>query len=64
MSDATETPVNSPCISVCALNEDNQCVGCFRTVEEITQWVRMDRARRLAVLEKCRQRAKRNNPFA
>ena len=30
--------VESPCISVCELDENNVCSGCFRTLEEIGQW--------------------------
>lgn len=33
----TET-VQSPCISVCALDEDDLCTGCFRTLREISDW--------------------------
>ena len=35
MTDAT---VRSPCIAVCALDEDDVCLGCFRTADEITDW--------------------------
>ena len=59
-----EAPVKSPCISVCALNEEDLCVGCHRTVAEITQWVRMSNDQRRGVLEQCRARARVNNPFA
>ncbi len=31
--------VASPCINVCQINEaTQQCLGCYRTVEEITNW--------------------------
>ena len=31
--------MKSPCIDHCKLNEKKtQCVGCLRTVEEITEW--------------------------
>ena len=30
--------VESPCVSVCELDEHNVCKGCFRTLEEIGQW--------------------------
>ena len=59
-----DKPLKSPCISLCTLDEDDVCVGCFRTVNEITQWLRMDDEQRYVVLEKCRERARRNNPFA
>jgi predicted Fe-S protein YdhL (DUF1289 family) len=30
--------VESPCLSVCELDENNVCKGCFRTLEEIGRW--------------------------
>ena len=32
-----EAPV-SPCVSICALDGDDICVGCFRTGREISYW--------------------------
>lgn len=61
---SAEKPVRSPCVSVCALNEDNLCIGCYRSADEITRWVKMSSEQRLAVLELCRERARLNNPFA
>ncbi|MDZ4099986.1 MAG: DUF1289 domain-containing protein, partial [Methylophilaceae bacterium] len=38
MSDLPE-PIVSPCIGVCAMNEQtNLCEGCFRSIEEIRDW--------------------------
>lgn len=48
----TEDPVQSPCIENCCLNSDNVCVGCFRSLAEIAQWLQMDDKMRLAVLGK------------
>ena len=28
----------SPCISVCLLDEDDVCVGCYRSADEVTEW--------------------------
>lgn len=28
----------SPCVSICALDENDVCVGCFRTGGEISIW--------------------------
>lgn len=30
--------VPSPCISLCRLDEQKVCLGCFRHVEDIRQW--------------------------
>ena len=45
-----ERPVASPCVSICALNDDDICTGCQRNVDEITRWSRMDNAERRVVL--------------
>ena len=37
MSDATQ-PVKSPCIEVCSLNNEDVCIGCYRTANEIIEW--------------------------
>ncbi|MFK3645440.1 DUF1289 domain-containing protein [Pseudomonas protegens] len=55
---APERPVASPCVSICALDEQDICTGCQRTVDEITRWSRMDNAERRAVLAMCHERAK------
>jgi predicted Fe-S protein YdhL (DUF1289 family) len=54
---AVERPVVSPCVSICALDEDDICTGCQRTVDEITRWSRMDNAERRVVLGLCHERA-------
>lgn len=51
----TQTP-ESPCISVCILERDNQCRGCFRTSAEITYWSTFSADEKLAVIERCEQR--------
>jgi uncharacterized protein len=51
MSDAT-TPVASPCIGVCAMNESTGfCHGCYRTIEEIRDWWDMSDAKKQAVVD-------------
>lgn len=40
----------SPCISVCTLDERGVCRGCFRTLGEISGWLRMSGEERLLVL--------------
>ncbi|MFJ4141540.1 DUF1289 domain-containing protein [Pseudomonas sp. NPDC089734] len=54
----TEKPVRSPCVSICALDEDDICTGCQRTVSEITGWSRMSNDERRAVLRLCDERAR------
>lgn len=56
--------IKSPCISVCALDEQDVCIGCLRTVEEITRWRGMSEQERAEVMERVRRRQRENNPFA
>jgi predicted Fe-S protein YdhL (DUF1289 family) len=38
-----DEPVPSPCISVCRMDaETGLCAGCYRTLDEITDWGGMD----------------------
>lgn len=48
--------VSSPCISVCLLDNNDVCVGCYRTADEITEWMDGDEQTRRRILEKSRQR--------
>ncbi len=56
--------IPSPCISICAMNEDDVCIGCYRTAAEIREWMLMDDEEKLEVLQKSSERARKNNPFA
>lgn len=45
--------VPTPCISVCQMDPATQrCKGCYRTIEEIAGWSRMDDTQRLAVWDR------------
>lgn len=52
--------VKSPCISVCALDEDDICMGCYRSVEEIAGWSQYGDEEKREVIaragERCRAR--------
>ena len=51
-------PVKSPCVSICALDAEDICIGCQRSADEITRWGRMDDAERRQVLRRCAEREK------
>ncbi len=53
-----ERPVASPCVHVCALDDEDICIGCQRSVVEITRWSLMDNSERREVLMRCHERAK------
>jgi predicted Fe-S protein YdhL (DUF1289 family) len=47
----------SPCISVCRINDHNGlCAGCFRSIDEIRDWMIMPPAERHKVLAELKQR--------
>lgn len=48
--------VLSPCISVCALDEDDVCIGCFRSAKEIGEWGRVDNNGKREILKNVARR--------
>ncbi|HPG23207.1 MAG TPA: DUF1289 domain-containing protein [Amaricoccus sp.] len=50
--------VESPCIKVCVVHpEARLCMGCYRSIEEITGWGRMSPEARRAVMAELPGRA-------
>jgi predicted Fe-S protein YdhL (DUF1289 family) len=50
--------VPSPCTKVCALDpRSGYCIGCYRTIDEVANWVEMSAEDKRAVLERvaCRR---------
>ncbi len=41
----------SPCISVCTLDEDERCLGCGRTIDQIANWAAMSKEEQWAVVD-------------
>ena len=49
--------LTSPCMGICKLFEDtNICQGCFRTLQEITDWSELSETGKLEVLNRIEQR--------
>ena len=48
----------SPCISICSLDQNDVCEGCFRTRNEVADWFTADDVRKLEILEASKQRRK------
>ena len=48
--------VPSPCISLSRLDEQKDCLGCFRHVEDIREWRSADDARRRVICAEAEQR--------
>lgn len=58
MSQSVSIPA-SPCVHVCDLDEQGLCVGCLRTMDEITCWPEMDSDARSRLLEELERRRMR-----
>ncbi len=44
-------PVDSPCIDLCRLDDDDICVGCFRSIDEICAWGGAGNEQRRSILQ-------------
>ena len=48
--------VPSPCVRNCCLDDDDICLGCYRSLQEICSWSQSSDSQKLETLIKCRQR--------
>jgi len=46
----------SPCVRMCTLDEADVCLGCGRTLTDITGWTKMSEPEKAACVEHGRQR--------
>ena len=54
-----EGDVPSPCLSICRMDAaTGWCEGCFRTLDEIAAWSRLDDSAKRAVWQEIEQRAR------
>lgn len=43
----------TPCVNLCKLDtKTNQCLGCRRTIEEISNWTRLTDQERSVIMER------------
>lgn len=54
-------PIPSPCIRRCCLNEKDICLGCFRSILEITSWSQADEHARQLILEATENRRRQHS---
>lgn len=48
--------IDSPCVRNCCLDQNDVCLGCFRTLEEITQWSQIDNSGKQKILRSAQLR--------
>ena len=57
--------ITSPCTNICKMDaRTGLCQGCFRTLDEITAWSRIDDPARSAILANIAQRRLARAPQA
>lgn len=52
--------IGSPCVGICSLDDEDVCIGCQRTGEEITNWgcMSIEEKKQVLVLVSEREREK------
>lgn len=50
--------VDSPCKGQCALNNENVCIACFRSLDEIADWSKANDSEKIGILALSRERQK------
>ena len=44
--------VESPCVQICVVHPTERiCTGCYRTIDEIARWSKMDSAERAEIMQ-------------
>lgn len=52
----TPATTASPCVRSCCLDDDDICLGCYRSLAEITGWNAMNETDKQACLARCAAR--------
>lgn len=58
----TEDEPKSPCVSICVLDEQDICQGCYRSAAEITDWFMASAEEKRAMLARAKERFLASNP--
>jgi uncharacterized protein len=58
---AIDNSVQSPCRRNCCLDDDDICLGCFRSLDEIKEWGMVDMQRRRVIVQNAKERGARKN---
>lgn len=54
--------IESPCIQICVVHSAERiCTGCYRSIDEISRWSRMNSDERASVMDELPTRASRLN---
>lgn len=50
----------SPCVSVCALDDNDICMGCYRSADEITDWFMASDEQKILMLQRAKERREKD----
>lgn len=50
--------INKPCIKKCSLNEEDVCLGCFRTFDDMIIWNKANQEEKTKMIKIAEQRKK------
>ena len=50
------TNVITPCVGQCDLDENNNCIGCYRTESEITDWLNKSEEEKIDIVIRCKKK--------
>ncbi len=53
----------SPCVSICALDDKDICMGCYRSAEEITDWFMASAEEKRRILKRSQERRDADSPI-
>jgi uncharacterized protein len=59
----TTAPIASPCIRNCCLDENDICLGCYRSITEITGWSKASEDEKAEIIHQCRLREQDRRNF-
>ncbi|MFK7734299.1 MAG: DUF1289 domain-containing protein [Pseudomonadales bacterium] len=59
----SEAEPQSPCISICVLDDDDVCQGCFRTAAEITDWFMLSADEKRSIIARSIERRDADSSF-
>jgi predicted Fe-S protein YdhL (DUF1289 family) len=59
----SDSEPQSPCVSICHLDEQGICQGCFRTADEVTDWLMASAEEKREILRRAGLRRDASTPF-
>lgn len=59
----SDTEPRSPCISICVVDENDICQGCYRSADEITDWFMAGAEQKREILQRAHERRVASNPI-